>query len=287
MNQRSYLQRFDQVELAIRRNGHGMPFVWGHSLMGSMKTEDQAAIWGWQEVTELVELVRYDARGHGYSDGSYRAEDYRWSQMAGDMLAVARSIAAETRRKKFILGGMSMGCATALEAAVQAPAEVAGLVLVLPPTAWDTRPRQAGIYRRLSWVSGLFGSAPYRILDWLPVPIREDGRSRLALHTARGLAMANPLQVQAALRGAAMSDMPSRETLRQLQVPVLILAWEDDAAHPLSTAEMLAETLPRVRDLVVCDPVDVSPWPMALHEFLTSTGRRNRSSGAPRKQRTA
>jgi pimeloyl-ACP methyl ester carboxylesterase len=145
---------------------------------------------------------------------------------------------------------------------------VAGLVLALPPTAWDTRPRQAAIYRRLSWVSGIFGAAPYRLLDFLPIPVREDGRSRLGLHTARGLAMANPLQVQAALRGAALSDMPDLKTLKKLSVPTLILAWTDDMAHPVSTAETLAEMLPDVRELVVCNPVDVSDWLPAIRNFL-------------------
>jgi pimeloyl-ACP methyl ester carboxylesterase len=163
---------------------------------------------------------------------------------------------------------MAMGAATALEAAVQQPESVAGLVLVLPPTAWDTRPRQAAIYRRLSWVSGVLGAAPYRLLNFLPIPVREDGRSRLGLHTARGLAMANPLHVQAALRGAALSDMPDLRVLKKLSVPTLILAWTDDMAHPVSTAEILAESLPNVRELVVCNPDDLSDWLPAMVSFL-------------------
>lgn len=264
----SYLQRFGDVELAVRRLGSGMPFIWGHSLMGSMRAESAAALWDWQEVEARVEVVRYDARGHGNSDGSYDPEDYRWPHMASDMLAIAQSVAEESGWQRSVLGGISMGAATALEAAVQQPESVAGLVLALPPTAWDTRPRQAAIYRRLSWVSGIFGAAPYRLLDFLPIPVREDGRSRLGLHTARGLAMANPLQVQAALRGAALSDMPDLKTLKKLSVPTLILAWTDDMAHPVSTAETLAEMLPDVRELVVCNPVDVSDWLPAIRNFL-------------------
>ncbi len=148
------------------------------------------------------------------------------------------------------------------------PEQVAGLVLVLPPTAWDTRPRQSAIYRRLARVSGLFGAAPYRLLDLLPIPMREDGRSQLALHTMKGLATANPLHVQAALGGAARSDMPDPALLRQLQVPTLILAWEDDVAHPVSTATELADTLPDVRGLVICQPDDISEWESALAEFV-------------------
>jgi pimeloyl-ACP methyl ester carboxylesterase len=268
MKNRSYLRCFGDVELAMRSHGRGIPFVWGHSLMGSMRVEDLVALWDWSDVERYAEVVRYDARGHGNSDGSYNRDDYRWDAMAADMLAVADWFAAARGEPQCLLGGISMGAATALEAAVQQPERVAGLVLVLPPTAWDTRPRQSAIYRRLAWVSGLFGAAPYRLLDLLPIPMREDGRSQMALHTMKGLARANPLHVQAALGGAARSDLADRKRLQELHVPTLILAWEDDAAHPLSTATDLADTLPDVRGLVVCHPGDISEWETALATFV-------------------
>jgi pimeloyl-ACP methyl ester carboxylesterase len=74
--------------------------------------------------------------------------------------------------------------------------------------------------------------------------------------------------VEAALRGAALSDMPDLKTLEKLKVPTLILAWEDDMSHPVSTAEILAETLPDVRELVVCKPDDLSDWLPAMLNFL-------------------
>ena len=182
-----------------------------------------------------------------------------------------------------------MGAATALQAAVQQPDQVAGLVLVLPPTAWDTRPRQSAIYRRLAWVSGLFGAAPYRLLDLLPVPMREDGRNQMALHTMKGLAKANPLHVQAALGGAARSDMPEQDSLQQLHVPTLILAWENDKAHPVSTALALAETLPDVQSLVISNPADITQWMPALRKFLLQVvaASRQKPRAAPRRRRTA
>jgi 3-oxoadipate enol-lactonase len=268
MKNHSYLQRFGAVELAVRSQGKGIPFVWGHSLMGSMRVEDLAALWDWDVVARHAEVVRYDARGHGNSGGSYDSRDYCGDRMAADMLAVGASAAAAGGFARCLLGGISMGAATALQAAVQQPELVAGLVLVLPPTAWETRPRQSAIYRRMARISGLFGAAPYRLLDLLPIPMREDGRSQLALHTAKGLARANPLHVQAALGGAARSDMPDRDVLRHLHVPTLILAWEDDAAHPVSTATELADTLPDVRGLVICQPDDISEWESALVEFV-------------------
>ena len=62
MKASSYLQPFDDVELAVRQRGSGMPLVWGHALLGSIRVDDQADIWQWDEIEKHVRLVRYDAR---------------------------------------------------------------------------------------------------------------------------------------------------------------------------------------------------------------------------------
>ena len=267
MKTSSYLQPFDGVELAVRQRGAGMPLVWGHALLGSIRVDDQAGIWRWEDIEERVRLVRYDARGHGNSDGSYDPRDYRWDHLAGDMLAVARSVSSG--RQPYVLGGASMGCCTALEAALQAPERVAGLVLVLPPTAWRTRKKQALSYRRQAWVSGAFGATPYRLLQFLPREAQlEDARRRLSLVTARELALANPLHGQAALRGAQYSDLPPTGILRQLSMPTIIFSWEGDGIHPVSTAKILADTLPNVQSLVISRADEVSDWTDKLCGFL-------------------
>jgi pimeloyl-ACP methyl ester carboxylesterase len=279
MKASSYLQPFDDVELAVRQRGNGMPLVWGHALLGSIRVDDQADIWQWDEIEKHVRLVRYDARGHGNSDGSYDPGDYRWSHLAGDMLSVARSVSAS--KERYVLGGASMGCCTALEAALQAPERVAGLVLVLPTTAWRTRRKQVGIYRRQAWASGVFGTTPYRLLGLLPAETtREDARRRLSRTTARELATANPLYVQAALTGAARSDLPDTGTLRQLDMPTIIFSWKDDRIHPVSTAEILADTLPNVLSLEISEPGDTGDWTDKLCGFLDQlhTGSRRKSA---------
>jgi pimeloyl-ACP methyl ester carboxylesterase len=139
----------------------------------------------------------------------------------------------------------------------------------------------------MAWVSGLFGAAPYRLLDLLPIPTREDGRNQMALHTMKGLATANPLYVQAALGGAARSDLADRSRLRKLDIPTLILAWEDDTAHPVSTATELANTLPDVRGLVVCHPSDVREWEPALTAFVKQTASRKRLTRGKRRKAAA
>jgi 3-oxoadipate enol-lactonase len=70
------------------------------------------------------------------------------------------------------------------------------------------------------------------------------------------------------LRGAAASDLPPPEKIAQLSQPALILAWDTDPAHPLSTAERLAETLPRA-DLHVARTLrQVREWPRLVRMFM-------------------
>jgi pimeloyl-ACP methyl ester carboxylesterase len=283
------VKRIGNLGLAVRQAGQGMPLVWGHSLMGSMVSEDIAGLIDWEEVARHVAVTRYDARGHGQSEGTTDPRDYRWEIIAGDMLALAESAADDRGAGGYVLGGISMGAATALEAAVQAPERTAGLILTLPPTAWETRPRQAAIYRRMSWVSGALGSAPYKLLDWLPKPVSDNSFSRLALATVKGLARADSRYMQATLKGAALSDLPPRSVLETLDVPTLIMAWEGDKAHPVATAEALAESLPNTHDLIITHPQDPPDWTHHIVEFMASlsTSKARRKKPAQRRRRAS
>jgi hypothetical protein len=54
----------------------------------------------------------------------------------------------------------------------------------------------------------------------------------------------------------------------QLAQPALILAWDSDAAHPLSTAERLAELLPRADLHVARTMRQIQEWPRLVSVFM-------------------
>ena len=129
--------------------------------------------------------------------------------------------------------------------------------------------------------TGAFGATPYRMLDFLPARREhEDARRRLSAITARELAMANPLHVQAALQGAALSDLPSKMKLRKLDIPTIIFTWSGDKTHPISTAKILADRLPNVHSLVISESDDVSNWTTKACQFLDqiNQGKRRKSA---------
>ena len=64
---------------------------------------------------------------------------------------------------------------------------------------------------------------------------------------------------------------------KRANMPTLILAWEDDMAHPVSTAEALAESLPEVRRLDIISPHDQPDWTRTICGFLQEISPRKRT----------
>src|SRR6056300_771471 len=126
------------LELSFQRQGSGIPFVWGHGLTSSMELEGEFLNLDWASIEPHADVVRYDARGHGLSTLTTNLDDYSWAHLADDQIALADALDIAT----YVAGGASMGAATALHVAVRAPLRMRGLVLAIPPTAWETRDAQ-------------------------------------------------------------------------------------------------------------------------------------------------
>lgn len=153
----------DQAEISgVRRPGTGTPLVLLHGFGGS-----------WQDWGEVIAalpsrrpLVAYDQRGFGNS----RAEPGRPFSHAEDLLAVLDALGIERAH----LCGMSLGGASVLNMALNAPDRVARLVLVSPlvvgwswSDGWVERWKQIGraaragdmnLARELWWRHPLFDS---------------------------------------------------------------------------------------------------------------------------------
>ena len=78
----------------------------------------------------------------------------------------------------------------------------------------------------------------------------------------------------AVLRGAAAADLPPVAALATLDQPTLVLAWEGDPGHPVSTATALADALVRAELVVAPTLAEVTHWPERVATFLE--GRRSR-----------
>ena len=158
-----------------------------------------------------------------------------------------------------------MGCATVLHAALRAPDRFDRLVLVIPPTAWETRAAQAELYEgsaafveergKAAWMEvAAEAPRPDVFADLPPFPFTADIPEPLLPHV---------------LRGAAASDLPPPDSVAGLEQPALVLAWAGDPGHPVSTAERLVDLLPTAELHVATRVRDVLGWPERVASFLT------------------
>jgi pimeloyl-ACP methyl ester carboxylesterase len=232
-----------------------------------MAQDLDGGILAWRELADAAQVIRFDARGHGESDTQGDPEDFRWDNLARSMWQVVDSYTSQPA----VLGGASMGCASSLYAACQRPEQVRGLVLAIPPTAWEARDRMKRNYRVMARFVELTRALPFRLLHLVPTA-KEDARlqKKMVSSLARHLAGVRPRGVVGAMRGASLSDLPSREALKKLRMPALILAWPDDKIHPLAVAESLHETLPKSRLEVMKHEDDLHRWPQLVAGFIAS-----------------
>ncbi|GAC1589125.1 MAG: alpha/beta hydrolase [Acidimicrobiales bacterium] len=258
------------AELAITETGDGRPVVWGHGLTSSRSSEDRAGLFGWLApgALEGVRLIRYDARGHGASAPGPAESAYHWPELARDMVAVADHLGLDS----FVAAGASMGAATSLWVAVTAPERLDALVLVIPPTAWETRAAQADFYRggaALVESGGLDALIEARA-SVPPAPLFAPHPDVLADGITSLLAN-DPGVLPTVFRGAAGSDLPDRHSLRAIDVPTLILAWEGDPGHPAGTGIELAGLIPGAQLHIASDLDTVrTTWPTHIIRFLAA-----------------
>lgn len=267
------------ARLASETRGVGQPFVWGHSLLGSMAQDLEGGVLAWRELADVAQVIRFDARGHGLSEATDAAEDYRWDRLAENLWQVADYYTDEP----IVVGGASMGCATALYAAHQRPEQVKGMVLVIPPTAWASRKRMQRNYRIAAGIIKATRGLPFRLLGLVPGPgDKRSFQDNMLSVMAKHLAGVKPRGVVGAMRGAALSDLPPLPALEKLTMPTLILAWPEDPSHPLAVAEQLRDTLPNAILEVATEPRDPYQWPARVRQFLLSMSEVKVTTGVHR-----
>lgn len=211
----------DGLTLAVEEFGKGPPLVFAHGLTGNRHVTRA-------QLTPLAgryRIIIYDQRGHNDSTPVTEPALYAPARMAADMTAVLDALSIE----KAIVGGESMGAATALLFALRHPQRVDKLLLTAPafgdtlnPAADDIRQMgesiaQLGLERFLQQAA----IRQRDELEWPEVVIERVAQMR-GSHDAASLALACQTVIQ-------WQILPNLEALSTLTYPVCILAWPDDA----------------------------------------------------------
>jgi len=257
-------------QVNVRMSGEGDAVIWAHGLMSSIACEDSMGLLDWGNFPREKKLIRYDARGHGFSEATYKKKDYHWSNLASDMLEIADEVGVD----QFVAGGQSMGCATSLYAGLLMPERIEKLVLMNPPTSWESRAAQSSLYSKMAPIGGLLGGnilakLMEKKLDRLLPGWLIDCKGEQAQGILEGFKPLQRRTLHALLRGAAITDLPPRRILSKIQIPTLILGWTDDQTHPVEVAEELSEILSQSELVVAKGYKDFVEWPRLVREFVS------------------
>lgn len=255
-----------------RVGSDAVPFVWGHGLTSSRAAEDEFPLVDVGRVRHDRRAIRYDARGHGRSGDLSEPAEGEWDRLALDQVALLDALEVGN----VVVGGASMGTATALHAASLLGSRLRGLVLAIPPTAWETRSAQAELYDSMADIVESRGVEPLIAASaTMPPPdpfVATTGEYRA--RRAASLRSAEPARLAAVFRGARGADFPPVETVASIDVPVLVLAWSGDPGHPVSTGERLVELLPHAELVVSSTMPDLATWTDRVIAFLSDVDAR-------------
>ena len=112
------------LRLAVQVSGAGPPLIYAHGLTGN-RLQSQRLL---GTLTDHYRLITFDQQGHGDSSPVSDPAFYQVRSMAGDIGAIMDTLEIESA----IVGGTSMGAATALVFALRWPQRVKQLVLSAP-----------------------------------------------------------------------------------------------------------------------------------------------------------
>jgi pimeloyl-ACP methyl ester carboxylesterase len=207
--------------IAYHDSGSGFPIVWIHGYpLSSAVFEPQTEIAGFRH-------IRVDLRGFGATpppNGSLSMSDY-----ARDVLEVTRHLGIE----KAVFAGVSMGGYIVMQILRDAPAEVAAVLLL---DTRETADDEAARAKRYESAAEVEKNGTRSVVEaMLPKMVNRE-ESRPAVR--RIMESATPRGVIAALH--AMATRPdSSATLRETEVPALIVVGDRDPITPPSDAERM------------------------------------------------
>jgi pimeloyl-ACP methyl ester carboxylesterase len=194
-------------------------------------------------------VITYDARGHGESEPAPPGESYGYPELMADLERVVAGHLEEGER--FLLGGHSMGAHTAVTYALRHPERLAGLAVIGPTYLGEIRGSS------LEYWDGLAAALERGGVDGFVAYIGENQgidprwqESVLRFTRERIQRQQNLGALAQALREVPHSrPFGSLDELRDLRVPALVVASNDDAdpGHPYEAAAAYAAALPQAQ----------------------------------------
>lgn len=228
------------IEIAFEIIGKGAPLVFIHGL-GAGRSQTTSAL------TSLCDrmLIAPDMLGHGDSISEDHAAVMSFDQCADDVITLLNHLGIE----KSDLGGLSMGSGIALNIALRYPERVSKLILLRPSWLCQQQPRHLALVASVG--------------RWIEQDGTEIAEQKLISHSDYIALYAEVPKVAESIRGLfkrpnhvshtavlykMWEDAPfhSLNDLSKVSQDTLVLYTTRDQLHPISVAESIARSLPRL-----------------------------------------
>lgn len=250
--------------------GNGQPFIWLHGMLNSVESDSVYSLLDLNKVAETTSLIRYDACGKSVTG------DYRWDAMANQLLQVAES----QKYDSMIIGGTSMGSVTALHFAVSYPEKVKALILVTPPPAWENRMKVKAVYKKIASKASDSNIPDFLkrliLLNQDPPDFFEQNHPGTRQRVQEYRMGFEPAYYSQIYTGGAVSDLPPRADIAEIQVPTLIVATPDDENHPLDIARELNSLIKGSVLEIVSTYEEYLKFQERVQEFILKTDCNNK-----------
>jgi 3-oxoadipate enol-lactonase len=227
------------VTIAVHESGSGFPILWVHGFpLSAAMYEPQTRIAGFRH-------IRPDLPGFGDSGGQAIlpvAASTNGQAGLPVLQGYARELIAVLDQRgidRFVLAGFSMGGYIAMQLLRDIPQRIATLLLLDTRETADTDEGRAKRFKQIAEIEES-GSTQSLIDEMLPKMIAQDAYrepARRIMETARAAGCIAALQAM-----AARPD--STETLRQAQMPALVIVGDRDEITPPRDAERMVTLLP-------------------------------------------
>jgi pimeloyl-ACP methyl ester carboxylesterase len=228
--------------LAVQSSGIGKPLIYAHGLTGNRIQVARQ----WQPAADKIYLITFDQRGHGDSNPVLDPQAYEPNLAATDFGAIMNYLGVE----RAAVGGTSMGAAVAILFALAYPERVERLILVAPAFGDAPNPGKEALKTMGRDLINL-GIEEYitrcKGQEWLQMGLSQEAmafkETILRSHSIPSIGIACQ----------SVADWIIAEDLSQfskINVPVIIIAWQNDEVHPFSLAQRLCDVLPKAQLLV-------------------------------------
>ncbi len=228
---RNYTHRGLKLQYEIV--GEGKPLLFLHGMGGGIHQ-----IRSVYEETEGIRLIIPGMQGHGESEADW--EHYDFDHLGDDIIALMDELGLE----KASLAGISMGAGAALNIAVRFPERVESLLLIR--NAWTDRPMEPDVIRAYEDLGRCLkegGIEAFRKTPGWEIVKEPSAYTRNAfISPFSDPSCQRNWQKYLILPGK--TPISDRSVLKDLRIPVRILANRNDLCHPFRYGEWFRDQIP-------------------------------------------